>query len=197
MSNTNKLLENYVLEGENLEIFTYPAPVLKKVAEPVEVYDDELAQLCKDMLFTMYHAPGIGLAAPQIGISKRIFVMDIDFNREEVTRADGTSEYELSNFQPKIFINPKIEKIDGEILYEEGCLSVPGVFEEVKRTEQIRVTYNDVDGKEHTLEVDGLLSVCIQHENDHLDGVVFLERLSTLKRNFLTKKYMKAKKKQG
>lgn len=197
MSNTNKLLENYVLEGEKLDIFTYPAPVLKKIAEPVEVFDEELAELCKNMLFTMYHAPGIGLAAPQVGLSKRIFVMDIDFDREAVTRADGSKDYELSNFNPRVFINPKIEKINGEILYEEGCLSVPGIFEEVKRAEQIKVTYQDVDGNEQILEVDGLLSVCIQHENDHLDGIVFLERLSTLKRNFLTKKYMKAKKRQG
>lgn len=197
MSKSNNLLENYSLEGEKLEIVTYPAPVLKQVAKPVETFDDELAKLCKDMLYTMYHAPGIGLAAPQVGISQRIFVMDIEFNREEVTRADGTKDYELSNFNPKIFINPVIEKVEGEILYEEGCLSVPGIFEEVKRTEVIKVTYNDLDGTEHSVEFDGLLSVCIQHENDHLDGVVFLERLSTLKRNFLTKKYMKAKKRMG
>jgi len=197
MSNSNNLLENYSLEGENLEIVTFPAPVLKQVAKPVETFDEELKLLCKNMLYTMYHAPGIGLAAPQVGESLRIFVMDIDFNREEVTKADGSTDYELSNFQPKIFINPVIEKVDGEILYEEGCLSVPGIFEEVKRTEHIKVTYQNVDGEKQTLDVDGLLSVCIQHENDHLDGIVFLERLSGLKRNFLTKKYLKAKKKRG
>ncbi|MFG1482414.1 peptide deformylase [Halobacteriovorax sp. GFR7] len=191
MNKSEEFLKDYTLEGEKLEIFTYPAPVLKKVAAPVEKFDDELKKLCKDMLFTMYHAPGIGLAAPQIGVSDRIFVMDIDFHSKEITRADGTKDQELSNFNPRIFINPKIEKLQGEILYEEGCLSVPGIYEEVKRSEQIRVTYQDIEGNEQVLEVDGLLSVCIQHENDHLDGIVFLERLSTLKRNFLTKRYMK------
>ncbi|MFG1500349.1 peptide deformylase [Halobacteriovorax sp. XZX-3] len=191
MNKSEEFLKDYTLEGEKLEIYTYPAPVLKKVASPVEKFDDELKKLCKDMLFTMYHAPGIGLAAPQIGVSDRIFVMDIDFHSKEITRADGTKDQELSNFNPRIFINPKIEKLQGEILYEEGCLSVPGIYEEVKRSEQIRVTYQDIEGNEQVLEVDGLLSVCIQHENDHLDGIVFLERLSTLKRNFLTKRYMK------
>ncbi len=191
MNKTEEFLENYSLSGEKLEIYTYPSPVLKQVAKPVEKFDEDLKKLVNDMLYTMYYAPGIGLAAPQIGISERIFVMDIDYNREEVTRADGTRDYELSNFHPRVFINPKIEKISGEILYEEGCLSVPGIYEEVKRSEQIKVTYQDLDGNEQTLEVDGLLSVCIQHENDHLDGIVFLERLSTLKRNFLTKRYMK------
>lgn len=191
MNKSEEFLKDYTLEGEKLEIFTYPAPVLKKVAAPVEKFDDELKKLCKDMLFTMYHAPGIGLAAPQIGVSDRIFVMDIDFHSKEITRADGTKDQELSNFNPRIFINPKIEKLQGEILYEEGCLSVPGIYEQVKRSEQIRVTYQDIEGNEQVLEVDGLLSVCIQHENDHLDGIVFLERLSTLKRNFLTKRYMK------
>lgn len=191
MNNTEHFIENYTLEGEKLEIFTYPSPVLKKVATPVTEFNDDLRTLVKNMFYTMYHAPGIGLAAPQVGVSERIFVMDIDFDRKEVTRADGTRDYDLSNFHPRVFINPKIEKLSGEILYEEGCLSVPGIYEEVKRSELIRVTYQDLDGNEHSFETDGLLSVCIQHENDHLDGIVFLERLSTLKRNFLTKRYMK------
>ena len=99
MENSN-ILENYKHEGELLPILTYPAPVLKKVAEPVTEFDDELKKLAKDMLYTMYKAPGIGLAAPQVGKSIRMFVMDIDFDREEVTKADGTSEYNLSNFNP-------------------------------------------------------------------------------------------------
>ncbi len=187
-------LPQHDLSGKKLKIFTYPAPILKKVAQEVTEFNDELQELCQNMLYTMYHAPGIGLAAPQVGISKRIFVMDIDFQRDEVTRPDGSKDYELSNFNPRIFINPKIEKVEGEILYEEGCLSVPGIYEEVKRIEKIKVHYQDVTGEEHTLEADGLLSICIQHENDHLEGIVFLERLSTLKRNFLTKRFMK---KQG
>lgn len=191
MNANTEIVENYNLTGNKLEIFTYPAPILKKVAKPVTDFNEDLKKLCTDMLFTMYHAPGIGLAAPQIGESLRIFVMDIDFKREEVTRADGTKDFELSEFNPRIFINPVIEKVEGEILYEEGCLSVPGVYEEVKRTEKINVHYQDVQGNKHTIEADGLLSVCIQHENDHLEGIVFLERLSTLKRNFLTKRFLK------
>ena len=191
MNANAEILENYSPSGEKLKIFTYPAPVLKKIAEPITEFNDDLKKLCKDMLYTMYHAPGIGLAAPQVGKSIRLFVMDIDFNREEVTRADGTKDYELSNFNPLILINPEIEKVEGEILYEEGCLSLPGLYEEVKRVEKIKVHYQDVDGNKHTRDADGLLSVCIQHENDHLEGIVFLERLSTLKRNFLTKRYLK------
>ncbi len=196
MENSN-FLEDYRLEGELLQIFTYPAPVLKKVAEPVVEFNDELRALCKDMLFTMYHAPGIGLAAPQIGKSIRLFVMDIDFDREEVTRADGSTDYTLSNFNPLVFINPVISNKHGEVLYEEGCLSVPGIYEEVKRAETITVEYQDMWGEKHSIDADELLSICIQHENDHLEGIVFLERLSMLKQNFLKKKFLKQKKKKG
>ena len=181
------------LEGEELKIYTYPSPILKKVAKPVEKFDSELKNLVKNMLFTMYQAPGIGLAAPQVGISKRIFVMDIDYDREEVTNADGESCFKLKNFNPRVIINPVFKEKKGETLYEEGCLSVPGVYEKVKRASEVVLEYCDTDGNTHTLETDGLLSVCLQHENDHLDGVVFLERLSTLKRQFLTQKYLKKK----
>lgn len=195
MEIAENFLENYQLAGEELRIYTYPSPILKEVAKPVEEFNSELEVLVKNMLFTMYQAPGIGLAAPQVGVSKRIFVMDIDFDREEVTNADGEEETRLSNFHPRVFINPVISNKEGEILYEEGCLSVPGIYEEVKRAEKIHVEYQDVKGNKHTLDADELLSICIQHENDHLDGIVFLERLSMIKRNFLTKKYMKKKKK--
>ena len=194
MENSN-FLEDYKLEGELLQIFTYPAPVLKKVAEPITEFNDELRALCKDMLFTMYHAPGIGLAAPQVGKSISLFVMDIDFDREEVTRADGSTDHTLSNFNPLIFINPVISNKHGEVLYEEGCLSVPGIYEEVKRFETITVDYQDMWGKKQSIDADELLSICIQHENDHLEGIVFLERLSMLKQNFLKKKFLKKKKK--
>jgi len=194
MANTD-FLNDYKLEGRELKIFTYPAPVLKKKAVTVEKFDDELRELCKDMLYTMYKAPGIGLAAPQVGHSIRLFVMDIDYEREEIIKADESKEYAYSEFNPLILINPKIENKEGEILYEEGCLSVPGIYEEVKRAETIKVTYQDLNGQTHELEADGLLSICIQHENDHLDGYVFLERLSSLKRNFLTKKYLKRQQK--
>lgn len=192
---SENFLENYKLEGKLLEIFKYPAPVLKKVAKPVTEFNEELRSIVKDMLFTMYHAPGIGLAAPQVGVSLRFFVIDIWYDREKVTLHDGTEEYRLSNFQPKVFINPIFKSKEGEILYEEGCLSVPGIYEDVKRAELVTIEYQDLDGNKHTLEADELLSVCLQHENDHLDGVVFVERLSLLKRQLIIKKIQKKQKK--
>jgi peptide deformylase len=191
----DKYFENYKLEGKQLQIYTYPAPVLKKIAEPVTEFNEELKTIVKDMLYTMYHAPGIGLAAPQVGISKRFFVMDIGYEREEITKADGTTEWRLSNFEPMVVINPKFVNKTGEFLYEEGCLSVPGIYEEVKRAKLVTLEYQDLNGKTLSLEADELLSVCLQHENDHLDGIVFLERLSLIKKQLLEKKYLKNKKK--
>lgn len=189
-----KITENYKLEGEALNIHTYPDPVLTKVANKVEVFDEELETLCKNMLYTMYHAPGIGLAAPQIGLSKRIFVIDVNYDREETSEDSG--EYTLSNFEPLVFINPIIKEKNGEIIYQEGCLSLPGVFEDVKRFEHVIVKYQSTDGEKHEMDATELLSICIQHENDHLDGIVFLDRLSVLKKNFFKKKLTKAKKNQ-
>jgi len=195
MNTLTQGLENYKFEGELLQIYTYPAPVLKKVAKPVDKFDDSLEELIKNMLYTMYQAPGIGLAAPQVGISIRLFVMDINFNREEITRSDGSTEYEYSEFNPMVFINPLIKNKTGEITHEEGCLSLPGLYEDVKRAEKITVEYQDLTGAHHSIDADELLSICIQHENDHLDGIVFLERLSMLKKNLLTKKFLKQQKK--
>jgi peptide deformylase len=187
-----KILENYELKGSKLPIITYPDPVLTTVATDVTEFNDELKELCKNMLYTMYHAPGIGLAAPQIGLSKRLFVVDVDFSREE-TEVDS-DEYVLGEFNPKIFINPRIIKTEGETTYQEGCLSLPGIYEDVKRFEKIEVEYQDTDGNKHTIEADELFSICIQHENDHLDGKVFIDRLSNLKKTFFKKKLTKAKK---
>lgn len=184
-------LSNYKLEGEFLKIYEYPAAVLKKIAKPVEKFDEDLKTLVKNMLYTMYKAPGIGLAAPQIGKSIRLFVMDINFNREEVIDENGEKTTVLSGFNPLIIINPKFTLSEGEYIYEEGCLSVPGIYENVKRSLKVVVNYQDIDGNPQTIEAEELLAVCLQHENDHLDGIVFLERLSMLKRNFLTKKYLK------
>lgn len=189
-----EFLNEYKLEGEFLKIVKYPSPVLKKIAEPVTKFDDELVALCKNMLFTMYKAPGIGLAAPQVGKSIRLFVLDVDFDRSEVTRADGSLDYDYTDFNPLVFINPVFKNQSGELLYEEGCLSVPGIYEKVKRYEKISIEYYDLNGEQQSLDTESTLSVCIQHENDHLDGIVFLERLSMLKKNLLTKKYLKEKK---
>ncbi|MDC1174454.1 peptide deformylase [Bacteriovoracaceae bacterium] len=189
--------DSFGSKGSLLQIYTYPSPILKKVAQEVSEFDDDLKKLCEDMLYTMYMAPGIGLAAPQVGVSKRVFVMDIDFNCEEVTNSIGQTEYRLNNLNPRVFINPVIKNKKGELLYEEGCLSVPGIFESVKRAKEITVEYHDLNGEKLSFDADDTLSVCIQHENDHLDGIVFLERLSLLKKNLLTKKFLKQKKKNG
>ena len=187
----NNFLDNYKLEGEILKIHTYPAPVLKKIAAPVVDFNDELRALAKNMLFTMYNAPGIGLAAPQVGLSIRMFVLDIWFDREKVTLADGSVEYRLSEFSPMVFCNPVFKNKSGEIIHEEGCLSVPGIYEDVKRAEFVTVEYQDMFGIRQEIEADELLSVCLQHENDHLDGVVFIDRLIFLKKNLLEKKFLK------
>jgi peptide deformylase len=192
----DQILQGYKLEGQMLKIFTYPEPILKKIAEPVTVFDDHFRALCFDMLYTMYHAPGIGLAAPQVGVSQRFFVMDIGYEREKVINADGKEFFELSDFQPRIIVNPHFSHREGEILYEEGCLSVPGVYEEVKRSEKIHLKYQDMWGNHHQLDAEDLFSICLQHENDHLDGIVFLERLTSFKRKFLTEKYLKNRQKK-
>ncbi|MEE2742627.1 MAG: peptide deformylase [Bdellovibrionota bacterium] len=186
--------ENNIPEGELLKVIHYPSPILKKVAKPVKTFDKDLKKFCQDMLYTMYQAPGIGLAAPQVGKSLRIFVLDIDYEREKITKADGKTEYKLKNLNPLIFINPVIKDKEGEMNYEEGCLSLPGLYEEVKWFENIVVEYQDLEGNLQKMTGTDLLSVCIQHENDHLDGIIFLERLSFIKRNFLTKKYLKGQK---
>ncbi len=193
ISNTD-FLADYKLEGEKLKIITFPDPVLKKKALPVVTFNEDLALLAKNMLYTMYHAPGVGLAAPQVNKSIRMFVIDVDFDREKITNADDSITYNLSNFSPRVFINPEIIKKEGELIYEEGCLSVPGIYEKVNRFEKIQVKYFDLFGKEQFLDAEGLLSVCIQHETDHLDGIVFIEKLSMLKKTMITKKLIKEKK---
>jgi peptide deformylase len=187
-------LIDYKLEGSLLPIYTYPEPILAHVAKPVTVFDQALKDLVRDMLYTMYHAPGIGLAAPQIGVSQRLFVVDVDYDRDETEELDGTTGVAFSNFRPMVLINPKFTKKTGETTSKEGCLSVPDVYEDVNRAETVVVEYQDLDGKAHTLEADELLAICLQHENDHLDGVVFIDRLSPLKKKFFKQKLIKEKK---
>jgi peptide deformylase len=185
--------QNYKLVGEKLPIFTYPDPVLSAKARPVEKFTPDLEELVKNMLFTMYHAPGIGLAAPQVGVGQRIFVLDVDYDREVITNSDGKDEIRMSNFNPMIFINPIITGTSGTTTYEEGCLSVPGVYEEVKRYKSVHVSYQNLKGEFLEIEAHDLFSICIQHENDHLEGIVFIERLSNLKKNFYKNKMEKEK----
>ena len=180
--------------GSKLNIIAYPAPVLKKIAEPVTLFDDSLKDLIINMFHTMYDAPGIGLAAPQIGVSKRVFVLDVNFEREEVHLSDSTTEYKVKNINPLVYINPKITEKSGSISYEEGCLSFPGVYETVSRYEEIVLEYQDEEGNIKVTEAKGLEAICLQHELDHLNGVVFIEKLSILKQNLIKKKILKTKK---
>ena len=163
-----------------LTIHTAPDPVLKRVAEPVSKVDDALRKQMDDMLETMYHDKGIGLAAPQVGISNRVVVMDVD----------QTDEGEKG--KALFMVNPEIIWESEELrIYNEGCLSVPEMYAEVERSDSVRIKYLDYDGAEQELEADGLLSTCIQHEIDHLNGVLFVDHLSSLKRNMIMRKLKK------
>jgi len=161
-----------------LTILEYPDKRLRTVATPVESVDDALRALIDDMFETMYDAPGIGLAATQVNVHKQLIVMDISEDKSE----------------PRVFINPQIVAKDGSQIYQEGCLSLPNVFADVKRWNTITVKALDRDGREFTLEADGLLAVCIQHEMDHLAGKVFVDHLSPLKRALAEKKLAKQRK---
>lgn len=185
------LVDNFEMKGELLPIHTYPDPILGQVAKPVTVFDDSLAKLVQNMLYTMYHAPGIGLAAPQVGLGIRLFVVDVHYDRES---NEDDSEVSFTNLNPMVFINPRFVQKHGQIEYKEGCLSVPDVYEDVSRAEQVTIHYQDLTGAEKTIEADELLAICLQHENDHLDGVVFIERLSPLKKKFYKNKLIKEKK---
>jgi peptide deformylase len=158
-----------------LEILKYPDPRLHKIAETVEVFDESTERLVKDMAETMYESKGIGLAATQVDVHQRIIVIDISDDKKDLL----------------VLINPKLIKFHGQQEYDEGCLSVPGFFETVKRYENITISYQDLKENLKTLEADGLLSVCIQHEMDHLVGKVFVEYLSQLKQQRIKKKISK------
>ena len=160
-----------------LEILHYPDKRLRTVAEDVEVVDDSIRKLVDDMFETMYEAPGIGLAATQVDVHKRVIVMDLSPEKDE----------------PRVFINPEIIETDGVEQTEEGCLSVPDIYETVERAERIKVRALDRDGKSFEMEADGLLAVCIQHEMDHLMGQLFVDYLSPLKQQRVRKKLQKAR----
>ncbi len=161
-------------------IITAPDPRLKVISKPVEQVTDETRALMDDMLETMYAAPGIGLAAIQIGIPLRIIVMDI--------AGDGNEP------EPRYFINPEILESSEQLApYEEGCLSVPDIYDTVERPDHVKVRYLDYDGEIRTLEAEGLLATCIQHEMDHLEGILFLDHLSRLKRTMVLRKLAKQK----
>lgn len=170
-----------------LQIYVAPHPVLKKIADLVSGgVTDDLRRLMDDMLETMYASDGIGLAAPQVGVSKRVIVMDIDQKR-------GEFENPLEKKgAPRFFVNPEIVWSSDDISsYNEGCLSVPGQYADVERPAKIRARFLDYDGTEKEIEADGLLATCLQHEMDHLNGILFVDHLSTLKRDMLLRKLKK------
>lgn len=158
-----------------LSILEFPDPRLRKTASPISNIDHDLRTLIDDMFETMYAAPGIGLAATQVNVHKRLLIADVS--------ADQT--------EPHAFINPEIIEKDGEIVTEEGCLSVPGYYEEVQRAEHIRVRFESRDGEQVEMEAEGLLAVCVQHEVDHLDGKLFVDYLSEAKRQQIRKRLIK------
>lgn len=164
-----------------------PDPLLRQASKPIEQIDTEIQRLADDMLETMYDAPGIGLAAIQIAQPLRLITMDI-------AKRDKDGEEEVKP-RPRVFINPEIVSASEELsVYEEGCLSIPEYYEEVERPARVRVRFLDLDGKVHEEDAEGLYATCIQHEIDHLNGVLFVDYLSKLKRDRVMKKFTKAAK---
>jgi peptide deformylase len=165
-----------------LKILHYPEPLLKQKSLPVTEFNAELRQLAEDMAQTMYDAPGVGLAAPQVGALKRLIVLD----------CSGSEEPDELIFA----VNPEIMTGESESFEEEGCLSVPGFWANVKRFSRVTVRYQDIDGTPRQRSAEGLLGICFQHEIDHLEGILFVDRLSPLKRSLFKKKYLKMLKEQ-
>jgi peptide deformylase len=165
-----------------LNILEFPDPRLRTIAKPVDVVDDGIRQLIDDMFETMYDAPGIGLAATQVNVHTRVVVMDLSEDKSE----------------PRVFINPEFEFLTDEMeQYQEGCLSVPGFYENVDRPQKVKVKALDRDGQPYELIAEGLLAVCIQHECDHLNGKLFVDYLSNLKRDRIKKKLEKLHRQQA
>ncbi|MPZ38963.1 MAG: peptide deformylase [Rhizobiales bacterium] len=163
------------------DILILPDKRLRLVSEPVKKIDTDVKKLVEDMFETMYDAPGIGLAAIQVGVARRIITMDLSKKDEDKER--------------RVFINPEIVwSSDEKDVHEEGCLSIPEYYEDVERPAQVRVKYLDLHGREHALEASGLLAICLQHEIDHTNGVLFIDHISKLKRDRITKKFSKAAK---
>jgi peptide deformylase len=158
-----------------LPILRFPDPRLKKIASPVEKIDDGIRRLARDMAETMYEAPGIGLAATQVDVHRQVIVIDISEARDSLL----------------VLVNPAIAARDGVQVCEEGCLSVPGIYDKVERAEHVTVRYLDLEGETRTIDADGLLAVCLQHEMDHLQGKVFVDHLSLLKQTRIKAKLAK------
>lgn len=173
-----------------MKISTAGAAVLKQKAKPVETITDKIKELTKNMGNTMRAAGGLGLAAPQVGVSLRIVVMDFGYLRYEKAQSQGDETVE-DIFDPVALINPEIIEKSGTTSITERCLSVPGYGAEVKRFSKVKVRYMDIEGQEHTIESDGLMAIAFQHEIDHLDGILFIDRISNLKKRIAIKKVQK------
>lgn len=182
------------------EILEVPDPRLKTVSKPVESFDDELRTLVADMFETMYDAPGIGLAAIQVGVPLRVLVIDLQPDDEDAEPIpcdhDGHHHHhQPTKLEPRVFVNPEIlDPADELATYQEGCLSVPEIYADVDRPARCRVRWQDLDGHVHEEAMEGLLATCIQHEMDHLEGVLFIDHLSRLKRTMALKKLEKLRK---
>lgn len=190
-----------------LKIYTFPDVVLSQKAKPIARVEKTYYKLADDMLETMYHSPGIGLAANQVGILERIIVIDVDFDLLDEKEADpahssrgnassskNAEVYDsglITNKNPRMLINPEIILQEGHRTFEEGCLSVPEYTAEVKRADKIKLQYQDIDGLTKTLMAEGLLATAIQHEIDHLEGKLFIDRLSSLKKDLAKKRLLK------
>ena len=164
-----------------LTVLEYPDPRLRTIAQPVQTVDDELRTLVDDMLETMYASKGIGLAATQVNVHRRLLVADVSEEQD----------------QPLVFVNPEVVSREEVDVHQEGCLSVPGIYEEIQRAQRIRVKALGRDGQPFEMDVDGLLAICVQHEIDHLDGKLFVDYLSELKRQRIRKKLEKERKLRG
>ncbi len=171
-----------------LPILEVPDPRLKTISTPVEAFDDDLKKLVDDMFETMYAAPGIGLAAIQVGVPKRLLVIDL--------QDEGPDGESIRN--PRIFVNPEIlDPSEDHSIYNEGCLSVPDQYAEVERPASVRARWQDLDGKVHEESMVGMMATCLQHEMDHLEGILFIDHLSRLKRQMVLKKIEKSRKLGG
>jgi peptide deformylase len=183
------------------EILEVPDPRLKQVSVPVEKFDDELKTLVEDMFETMYDAPGIGLAAIQVGVPLRVLVIDLQPDDEDAEPEVCTSHgghhhtHHPTKREPRIFINPEIlDPSEDHTVYQEGCLSVPEIYADVERPARIRARWQDLDGTVHEENMEGLMATCLQHEMDHLEGILFIDHLSRLKRQMALKKLDKLRK---
>lgn len=174
-----------------LDVLTFPDPRLRKKAKPAAQVSDKLKELAKNMLETMYEFNGIGLAATQVGEDVRLLVMDTRPKENGRYSVEDLTDFEKEVQQPIAIFNPEIVKSEGQTNFDEGCLSVPGYFETVSRFDYVEVKGLDVDGKEIVIKTDGLVSICLQHEMDHLDGKLFIDRLSIIRANRLKNKIKK------